>query len=136
MENQKIYNAVIQNLPVGFSIIDKNGTIVDFNPAAAEITGYSRDEIIGELHFEILHGTSDRDACPVMKHALSRKEQAIAEEATIRRMASRLLSPLRSFRLLMITGIFQALLNFSGTSVIPNGSNGSRRIFSPCSPTI
>jgi PAS domain S-box-containing protein len=85
MENQKIYNAVIQNLPVGFSIIDKNGIIVDFNPAAAEITGYSRDEVIGKPHFEILHGTSDRDACPVLKHALSRKEQTIAAETSIRK---------------------------------------------------
>jgi two-component system phosphate regulon sensor histidine kinase PhoR len=85
MENQKIYNAVIQNLPVGFSIIDKNGIIVDFNPAAAEITGYSRDEVIGKPHFEILHGAADRDACPVLNHALSRKEQAVAAEATVRK---------------------------------------------------
>jgi PAS domain S-box-containing protein len=85
MENQKIYNAVIQNLPVGFSIIDKNGIIVDFNPAAAEITGYSRDEVVGKPHLEILHGTSDRDACPVLRHALSRKEQTIAVETTIRK---------------------------------------------------
>jgi two-component system phosphate regulon sensor histidine kinase PhoR len=85
VENQKIYNAVIQNLPVGFSIIDKNGVIVDFNPAAAEITGYSRDEVIGKPHFEILHGASDRDTCPVLKQALSRKEQAIAAETAIRK---------------------------------------------------
>jgi PAS domain S-box-containing protein len=85
MENKTIYNAVIQNLPIGFSIIDKNGIIVDFNPAAAVITGYSRDEVIGKPHFEILHGTSDRDACPVLKHALARKEQTIAAEAAIRK---------------------------------------------------
>jgi PAS domain S-box-containing protein len=82
MEKQKIYNVVIQNLPVGFSIIDNNGIIVDFNPAAAEITGYPRDEVIGKPHIEILHGTSDRDACPVLNHALSRKEQAVAAEAS------------------------------------------------------
>jgi two-component system phosphate regulon sensor histidine kinase PhoR len=85
MDPTTIYDAVIQNLPIGFSIIDKNGIIVDFNPAAAVITGYSRDEVIGKPHFEILHGTSDRDACPVLKHALSRKEQTIAAEATIRK---------------------------------------------------
>jgi two-component system phosphate regulon sensor histidine kinase PhoR len=85
MENQKIYNAVMQNLPIGFSIVDNNGIIVDFNPAATEITGYSRDEVIGKPHFEILHCASDRDACPVLKHALSRKEQTIAAETTIRK---------------------------------------------------
>jgi two-component system phosphate regulon sensor histidine kinase PhoR len=83
MENKRIYDAVIQNLPVGFSIIDSNGVIVDYNPAAAEITGYSRDEVIGKPHFEILHGASDRNACPVLKHALARQEQAIAAETTI-----------------------------------------------------
>ncbi len=85
MEKQKMYNAVIQNLPVGFSIVDKNGLIVDFNPAAAEITGYSKGEVIGKPHFEILHGSSDRDACPVLKHALWRNEQTIAAETTIKK---------------------------------------------------
>jgi two-component system phosphate regulon sensor histidine kinase PhoR len=83
MENKEIYDAVIQNLPVGFSIIDNNGIIVDFNPAAAQITGYSRDEVIGKPHFEILHGASVRSSCPVLNRALSRKERAIAAEATI-----------------------------------------------------
>jgi two-component system phosphate regulon sensor histidine kinase PhoR len=85
MENKEIYDTVIQNLPVGFSIIDKSGIIVDFNPAAAEITGYSRDEVIGKPHYEILHGASDRSACPVLNHALSRKERAVAAEAFIRK---------------------------------------------------
>jgi two-component system phosphate regulon sensor histidine kinase PhoR len=85
MEKQKIYNVVIQNLPVGFSIVDTNGIIVDFNPAAAEITGYSRDEVTGKPHFEILHNSTDRDSCPVLKHALSRKERTIATETMIRK---------------------------------------------------
>jgi PAS domain S-box-containing protein len=85
MGKQKIYDIVIQNLPVGFSIVDKDGIIIDFNPAAEEITGYSRDEVIGKPHFEILHGTSDRDSCPLLKHALSQQEQAIAAETTIKK---------------------------------------------------
>jgi two-component system phosphate regulon sensor histidine kinase PhoR len=85
VEKREIYNIVIQNLPIGFSILDKDGIIVDFNAAAAEITGYSRDEVIGKPHFEILHGASDRDACPVLKHALSRKERAVAAETSIRK---------------------------------------------------
>ena len=85
MEKQKIYDVVTQNLPVGFSIVDKDGIIVDFNPAAEAITGYSRDEAVGRPHFEILHGTLDRDACPVLKHALSLKERAVAAETVIRK---------------------------------------------------
>ena len=85
MEKREIYNIVIQNLPIGFSILDKDGIIVDFNAAAAEITGYSRDEVIGKPHFEYFHVASDRDACPVFKHALSRKERAVAAETSIRK---------------------------------------------------
>jgi PAS domain S-box-containing protein len=85
MKKQEIYDVVIKNLPVGFSIVDQEGTIVDFNPAAEEITGYSRDEVTNKPHFEILHGTPDRDSCPLLKHALSMKEQAIAVETTIKK---------------------------------------------------
>jgi PAS domain S-box-containing protein len=85
MEKQQIYDVVIQNLPVGFSIVDKDGIIVDFNPAAEEITGYSRDTVIGKPHFDILHGALDRDACPVLKHALLLKEQAVAVETVIKK---------------------------------------------------
>lgn len=75
----------MQNLPVGFSIVDKDGIIVDFNSAAEVITGYSREEMTGKPHFEILHGTPDRDACPVLKHALSLKEQVVAVETMIKK---------------------------------------------------
>jgi len=85
MPKQQLYDAVIQNLPVGFSLMDKAGIIMDFNSAAEAITGYPRDEVIGKPHFEILHGVSDRDACPVLKHALARKEQAVAAETTIKK---------------------------------------------------
>jgi two-component system, OmpR family, phosphate regulon sensor histidine kinase PhoR len=85
MEKQKIYDVVMQNLPVGFSIVDKEGIIVDLNSAAEEITGYPRDEVIGMPHFEILHGTLERDSCPVLKHALSLKEQVIAVETVIKK---------------------------------------------------
>jgi len=48
MDSKRIYDIVIQNLPVGFSVVDKDNFIVDFNPVADEITGYSRDEILGK----------------------------------------------------------------------------------------
>ncbi len=85
MDRHLIYDIVTRNLPLGFSIVDKNGLIVDFNPAAEEITGYSRDEVIGQPHFEILHGASDRDSCPLLAQALSQKEKTVAAEAAIKK---------------------------------------------------
>ena len=82
---QQLYDVVIQNLPVGFSMVDKDGIIVDFNSAAATITGYCTDEVIGKPHVDILHGPLDRDVCPLVQHALSQHEQAVAVETTVKK---------------------------------------------------
>jgi PAS domain-containing protein len=37
-----IYSLVIQNLPMGFSLVDGNGIILEFNRMAEDLTGYSR----------------------------------------------------------------------------------------------
>lgn len=66
-ERQKIYELIIYNLPVGFSMVDREGLIVDFNEAAEKITGYSKNDVIGKSHFEILHGTRDTAACPLVQ---------------------------------------------------------------------
>ena len=84
MQSQQLYDVVIQNLPVGFSVVDREGIIVDFNAAAEIITGFRKDEVIGKPHVDILHGPLDRDACPFFKHALTRQEQAVAAETIIK----------------------------------------------------
>jgi PAS domain S-box-containing protein len=83
MEKQQIYDIIIDNLPVGFSIVDKDGIIIDFNNTAEKITGYTKKGVIGKSHLKMLHGTDDKDACPLFKHALQKHEQLIAAEATI-----------------------------------------------------
>lgn len=83
MEKQQIYDIIIDNLPVGFSIVDKDGIIIDFNNTAEKITGYTKKGVIGKSHLKMLHGTDDKDACPLFKHALQKHEQLIATEATI-----------------------------------------------------
>jgi two-component system phosphate regulon sensor histidine kinase PhoR len=83
MEKQQIYDIIIDNLPVGFSIVDKDGIIIDFNNTAEKITGYTKKDVIGKLHLRMLHGTDDKDACPLFRHALMRHEQLIATEASV-----------------------------------------------------
>jgi len=85
MRTEEIYNIVLNNIPVGFSAVDKEGIIVDFNHAAEKITGYSKEEVMGKSHIEILHGTSDRDACPLFKYTLLRQKEVIAAEVAIKR---------------------------------------------------
>ncbi|MDA8340149.1 MAG: ATP-binding protein, partial [Nitrospiraceae bacterium] len=91
MERQQIYDIIVDNLPVGFSIVDKDGIIVDFNSTAERVTGYSKKEIFGKSHLEILHGTNDKEACPLFKHALERREQSVATETIIRRKSGEII---------------------------------------------
>ncbi len=85
MEQKQIHEIITHNLPVGFSIVDKEGIVVEFNRAAEKITGYEKNEIIGKSHFEIFHGSTDKKACPLFKHALLEHKQIVATEATIRK---------------------------------------------------
>jgi two-component system phosphate regulon sensor histidine kinase PhoR len=85
MKTEEIYGIVINNIPVGFSMVDKEGIIVDFNHTAENITGYSKKEVLGKSHLEILHGTSDRDACPLLTYALLQQKKTVAAEAMIKR---------------------------------------------------
>jgi two-component system phosphate regulon sensor histidine kinase PhoR len=85
MEKGKIHDIIIKNLPMGYSVVDEKGTIIDFNHAAEEITGYSKTEVIGKSHLDMLHSTPDKDACPLFKHALIRRKETIATEASIKK---------------------------------------------------
>lgn len=85
MGKQEIHDIIIKKLPVGYSMVDENGIIVDFNHAAEEITGYSKNEVIGKPHLGILHSTPDKDACPLFKYALMLRKETIAAEASIKK---------------------------------------------------
>ena len=74
----------MDNLPVGFSIVDREGVVVDFNSAAEMITGFTKSEVIGQSHFQVLHGTSAREGCPLVQHALVKREEIIETESTIK----------------------------------------------------
>lgn len=83
MERHRLYDIIKESIPVGFSIVDKDGIIIDFNAAAEIMTGYSRQEVIGKSHLQILHGAGDREACPLFAHVLSRREQTVATETVV-----------------------------------------------------
>jgi PAS domain S-box-containing protein len=136
MEEQKIESIIMHNLPVGFSLVDKDGSIVEFNPAEEEITGYSRDEVTGRPHFEILHGAADRSSCPLIEHALSQKVKTVATEAEIKKKnGEQIVLSVTAF-LFTTAGTLWAPSSSSGTLRRSSGWSGSARISCPCSPTI
>ncbi len=54
-ESEERYRFIFENTPIGITTADKKGRIIDINQAGADITGHSREELIGksykELHF-------------------------------------------------------------------------------------
>ncbi len=81
----QIYEAIATNLPVGFSLVDQNGLILDFNPAAEKITGFLKKDILGKPHLEIIHGSSDPKSCPLFTHAFEQRTASIATESVLKK---------------------------------------------------
>lgn len=82
--DRDIYRLVIQNLPLGFLLVDKNGAILDFNETAQRLTGYSRDDVIGKSHFEIIHGSKDPGSCPLIMHVFKEHMPSVASETRLK----------------------------------------------------
>ncbi len=83
--------------------------ILDFNPQAEGITGYLKSEVIGQSHLEILHGTNDREACPLFRYALQRQQQTAAVETNIRQKSGEMITIVAS-----ISPLFDENQNFIG----------------------
>jgi two-component system, OmpR family, phosphate regulon sensor histidine kinase PhoR len=92
IEECQIYEIVKNSLPIGFTLVDEEGMIIDFNPEAEVITGYLKSEVVGQSHLELLHGTSDREACPLFRYALQKKQQTAAVEANIMQKGGELIA--------------------------------------------
>lgn len=80
---QQLLEIIKNNVPLGFSIVDQDGVIVDFNTSAESITGYNRQEVLGKSHFSILHGSSGTETCPLLQKAIGERRTTIESESTI-----------------------------------------------------
>lgn len=54
-DSEALYRATIDNAPVGVSHLDQDGRWLRVNPKLCEITGYSRDEMLGLNFRDITH---------------------------------------------------------------------------------
>lgn len=105
----QIYEIVKNSLPVGFTLVDEEGVIIDFNSQAEVITGYLKSEVLGKSHLEMLHGTTDREACPLFRFALDKKQQTAAVETNIKQKSGEIITIVAS-----IAPIFDEYQNFVG----------------------
>ena len=109
IEECEIYEIIKNSLPMGFTLVDKEGVIVDFNQQAELITGYRKSEVMGRSHLEILHGTTVRDACPLFQYALQKKRQTAAVETNIKQKSGEIITIVAS-----ISPLFDQDQNFVG----------------------
>jgi two-component system phosphate regulon sensor histidine kinase PhoR len=109
IEECQIYEIIRNSLPIGFTLVDGEGIIIDFNPKAEMITGYLKNEVVGQSHLEILHGTSDREACPLFQYALQKKRQTAAVETNINQKSGEVITIVAS-----IAPLFDENQNFIG----------------------
>jgi PAS domain S-box-containing protein len=109
IEECQLYEIIKKSLPIGFTLVDEEGMIIDFNPQAEVITGYLKSEVIGQSHIEILHGTSDREACPLFRYAIQKQQQTAAVETDIRQKSGGLITIVAS-----ISPLFDENENFIG----------------------
>lgn len=66
----KLLAAVFENAREGITLANSDGTIVDVNPRFCEITGYTRDEVIGKNPRILSSGRHDAAFYAAMWHAL------------------------------------------------------------------
>ena len=66
LSDPQLYATIVSNLPIGFSLVDRDGIILEFNAAAERFTGRSKEEVIGKSHFEIIHGSKDPSVMPII----------------------------------------------------------------------
>ena len=85
MDQALSFQIIKNNLPVGYSVVNAEGVIIEFNKAAEEITGYSQNEVLGRLHSELLHGTTDAHACPLFENTFEKRQGTVASETRITR---------------------------------------------------
>ncbi len=108
-EECQIFEIIKNSLPMGFTLVDEEGVISDFNPQAEVITGYLKNEVMGKSHLEILHSTPDREACPLFQYALQKKQQTAAVETNIKQKSGEIITIVAS-----IAPLFDEDQNFIG----------------------
>lgn len=85
LSDPQLYAMIISSLPIGFSLVDRDGIILEFNYAAERLTGHSKEEVIGKSHFEIIHGSKDPGSCPLFTHVFEGHIPSIAAETVLKR---------------------------------------------------
>ncbi len=82
VRKDELFDLIVKNFPVGLIILDRDEKILEFNPAAEEITGFKKQEIYGKKCHAVLLGIP----CHLseLKESASADKVLVHSEGTIR----------------------------------------------------
>ena len=86
LNHRELFELINENLPVGFFVVDADGIILEFNRAAEEITGITRERAKGKHCHEVLQSNlCDTSYCPLKLKKPGEAEPLVGQKAVIRR---------------------------------------------------
>jgi len=65
MENQKLFQSILNSISEGVMTLDKDWKIASWNRAAERITGFHREEVVGQECMKLFRTALCREHCPV-----------------------------------------------------------------------
>ena len=74
-ESEERLRALVENAPEAITAYDLDGTVIDTNKKAEELTGYSREELVGKNIFEL--GVIPEDYVPRSTKALAKTTRGV-----------------------------------------------------------
>ncbi len=81
-DKEKLYDLIVNGLPVALFIVDASYRIVEFNQAAEEITGWAKGDVIGRSCSDVLNSNLCQENCP-LRESLEAGKTCIGKEALI-----------------------------------------------------
>jgi len=82
IDEKELYSSIVGGLPVALFVVDSSFRIIEFNHAAEEISGWSKDEALGRHCGEVLAGNLCGENC-LLRDSRNLDKPCIGKEAVI-----------------------------------------------------
>ncbi|MFC0676714.1 PAS domain-containing protein [Lysobacter korlensis] len=79
VESEAHHRGVLENMDEGFTLFDRDFTILEVNPAALRILGLAREQMVGQNHWELFPGTWEGMVGALYRQVLAEQRPGSAE---------------------------------------------------------
>ncbi|GHA84009.1 PAS domain-containing protein [Cognatilysobacter bugurensis] len=78
-QSEAHHRGVLENMDEGFSLFDRDFTILEVNPAALHIVGLTREQMVGRNHWELFPGTYEGVVGALYRRVIAEQRPRSAE---------------------------------------------------------